>query len=126
MKKELIICILFIFMINFISSADENCTPEWHCTNWSECTGNKQVMICVDFNDCDDNSTRPEEERSCGEPVCTPDWNCTEWAPEKCPKSRKILPAGDCGWKEGCEAVLSTDIWALSRRNGARKDWINA
>lgn len=67
-----------------ILSATILCTPDWHCTNWSECMEGIQIRSCIDFNTCGDISTKPAENQSCG---CIPDWSCTEWQPEECPKN---------------------------------------
>ncbi len=78
------------------------CTPDWHCTNWSECIGGIQIRSCVDFNNCEDISTKPPENQSCD---CIPDWSCTEWQPKNCPKNetqtRTCEDLNNCGTNEG-------------------------
>lgn len=62
---------------------NQGCSPDWHCTNWSECIGDSMIRSCVDFNLCESNDTRPIETQSCGIP-CTPEWICDEWQPDPC------------------------------------------
>jgi len=42
------------------------CTPNWNCSNWSVCdvTGH-QYRTCMDINECNDTTNKPEEVRNC-------------------------------------------------------------
>ena len=82
--------------------SDLNCTPDWQCTNWSECMGIIQIRSCVDFNICGDNSTKPPENQSCTD--CIPNWECTEWQPDKCPKEG--IQTKNCTDLNNCEIII--------------------
>ncbi len=60
-----------------------SCITNWSCTSWGVCSNKIQSRTCADLNDCNDNSTKPEENQSC----CVQNWGCTDWSPEKCPKN---------------------------------------
>lgn len=44
----------------------QGCDPDWYCSEWMECVGGEQQRVCVDTNDCADDSSRPDEVRGCG------------------------------------------------------------
>jgi len=44
------------------------CTPDWVCTDWLDCTTGTQKRACVDANKCEDDSSIPELERDCDIP----------------------------------------------------------
>ncbi len=79
------------------------CTPNWSCTEWSECINNSQTRICTDLNSCNDLSDKPSETQSCI--PCVPNWDCTAWSPEECPKNetqtRICTDLNECGTEEG-------------------------
>lgn len=41
------------------------CTPDWMCSDWSDCVNNVQTRDCVDINNCNDNTGKPTESQSC-------------------------------------------------------------
>ncbi len=43
----------------------QECTPDWECTKWEECTEGMQVRSCKKTNDCNIDQGRPEESRVC-------------------------------------------------------------
>ena len=45
--------------------APEECTPDWSCTDWGDCTDGLQNRVCIDLNGCGDDSTMPSNQRSC-------------------------------------------------------------
>ena len=45
------------------------CSPNWNCTNWSECVNDKQTRSCVDENNCGVESGKPIVEKICGESI---------------------------------------------------------
>jgi len=49
------------------------CTPNWQCTEWSECINNQQTRLCVDENNCSAELNKPSELQSCISPVVEPD-----------------------------------------------------
>lgn len=103
MKNKLILfSLLFLALINIANA--EDCIPNWQCTNWSDCIGNKQIRSCIDLNTCADFTGKPTEEKICGT-VCNPNWQCTEWIPEVCPKnklqSRNCTDIKNCGTNKG-------------------------
>lgn len=80
---------------------DETCSPNWSCTEWSECVDSKKTRSCVDINNCGVNEGKPQETTSCSS-VCVPDWSCTEWS--KCKngeKERTCTDINNCGTDEG-------------------------
>jgi len=85
-----------------ILSTTTLCTPDWHCTNWSECINGIQIRSCVDFNTCGIPNEEYPENQSCD---CIPDWSCTAWQPEECPKNetqtRICDDLNDCETNEG-------------------------
>ncbi|MBN2422150.1 hypothetical protein JXB41_02895 [Candidatus Woesearchaeota archaeon] len=50
-----------------VQTADEEdeCSPEWVCSEWSDCTDNLQKRACVDNNKCDTEEAKPAEQRDC-------------------------------------------------------------
>lgn len=72
---------IFLVSINNISSAD--CTPNWQCSEWSDCIDNTQIRSCYDINLCGVDEGKPLERQACGDP-CTPDWQCSDWDPSGC------------------------------------------
>jgi hypothetical protein len=60
------------------------CTPQWDCGFWGVCIGRTQTRVCIDLNNCNNNSTKPNENQSC----CTQNWNCTAWLPAICPREK--------------------------------------
>ncbi len=97
-----IFLVLLLFAIPLISSA--TCNSNWQCSNWSDCVANKQIRACGDLTSCNNESSRPPEERFCGT-TCNPVWNCTSWEPEKCPENttqtRTCADSNNCGKLDG-------------------------
>lgn len=110
MKKVGLTFLILVLSICFVSAQENNCTPDWQCTIWSECIGKTQIRSCVDFNICGDNSTKPVEEQSCFQ--CTPNWECTTWQPEKCPKeeiqTKNCVDMNNCGTIIGKPAEIKS------------------
>jgi len=46
------------------------CTPNWTCSEWSECIGNLQTRKCTDANNCGTGEGKPEETRPCPSTPC--------------------------------------------------------
>jgi len=89
-KKVFFIFIILLFLLvclNIICAEENNCTPNWQCTNWSDCVGEIQIRSCIDPNSCENDSAKPVENQPCSQ--CIPNWQCTEWSPEKCPKNNR-------------------------------------
>ena len=86
------------------------CTPDWQCTNWSACLDKNQIRSCVDFNTCEDNSTKPSEMQDCS--ACIPNWQCTDWFPETCPptktQARNCTDTKYCNTLEGKPTEIKT------------------
>lgn len=64
------------------------CTPEWSCTDWSECIDSEQTRACIDVAQpaCGTDFNRPIEKQSCTTPTpppapssCIERWSCTDW-----------------------------------------------
>lgn len=53
------------------------CTPQWSCTEWSECISEEQTRTCVDVK-CGKTThpTKPEETQKC---ACKESWICSNW-----------------------------------------------
>ena len=45
---------------------EETCTPEWECSEWSDCIDGSQTRECTDSNNCGDTFSKPPETTSCG------------------------------------------------------------
>jgi len=41
------------------------CTPDWVCSDWIECSSGQQKRVCVDANRCETDENRPEGSREC-------------------------------------------------------------
>ena len=82
---------------------NSSCTPNWNCTEWSECIDGEEIRSCVDFNLCGNDSTKPDEIQEC-ETECLPVWDCSKWQPEKCSKdetqTRTCTDLNNCGTNE--------------------------
>lgn len=64
------------------------CTPQWSCTEWSDCRDSTQTRTCIDIANpaCGTDFNKPIEGQSCTTPEpkpqpasCTERWSCTEW-----------------------------------------------
>jgi uncharacterized repeat protein (TIGR01451 family) len=93
------------------------CTPNWQCTEWSECIDDVQTRTCTDLNNCGTEEGKPAESQACGE-ECTPNWQCDEWS--ECiddVQTRTCTDVNSCGSEEGkpaesqaCE-IVCTPNW---------------
>lgn len=52
-------------------SSTIRCTPNWQCTEWSECINARQRRECSDLNKCNDLSGKPDEIMTCSNPIIT-------------------------------------------------------
>jgi|GEM_PF-3027593 len=88
--------------VNSLSVADQACTENWLCGEWSSCSNNQQSRVCSDQNACGTTFQQPPLTQSCSAntntntntntnvnanansntnaPVCTEHWNCTAWS----------------------------------------------
>ena len=107
--NEKIFLALLLFATPLISSA--TCDSNWQCSNWSACVGNAQIRACGDLNSCNNESTRPPEERYCGT-TCNTNWNCTSWTPVDCPENqtqiRLCTDMSNCGKVDGKPEEIQT------------------
>lgn len=46
---------------------EKNCNYDWDCTQWSSCSGGKQVRNCTNIGTCAGTSSKPSEEVSCSD-----------------------------------------------------------
>lgn len=81
---------------------DDDCTPDWDCTEWSACSGGLRFRTCEDDNDCGVSPSTSQLEEVCdGGTSCVPTWSCTSWEPEECPeegeKTRTCTDSNSCG-----------------------------
>ena len=53
------------------------CTPQWSCSDWSQCIGGSQDRECIDINQCGTEEGKPPETQSCGIESILPE-NCTQ------------------------------------------------
>jgi hypothetical protein len=51
--------------------AEEKCTEEWGCSEWSECNDGLQTRECIDNNDCGTENRKPLETLECSVPQTT-------------------------------------------------------
>ena len=58
----------------------DSCESNWICTQWTECVNNVQRRTCIDTNECEDESTKPDTTRSCEQ---TPDEILASTTPEE-------------------------------------------
>lgn len=47
------------------SSSSNKCTPEWRCSEWSECINSAKTRTCEDMDFCGDSSSKPFEVVKC-------------------------------------------------------------
>ncbi len=100
------------------------CTPNWTCTEWSECTMEGfQYRNCTDTNNCGTNESKPEEQRECtpvldlpsewcGDGECNDNETCTN-----CP-----LDCGACPVKNETTQTTSTGTETSKGTHGNRKN----
>ncbi|MFA5406021.1 MAG: hypothetical protein WC307_01530 [Candidatus Nanoarchaeia archaeon] len=68
MNKLLISSLLLgaLFIMGCTSQAgNTDCTPDWSCTNWSECSNELKTRDCTDLNECGVNTSKPLESADC-------------------------------------------------------------
>jgi hypothetical protein len=53
------------------------CTPEWSCSDWSQCIDSSQDRECLDLNLCNSDTGKPNENQVCGIESVLPE-NCTK------------------------------------------------
>lgn len=80
------------------------CSPNWTCTEWTECAGGNKARICTDLNNCATDKDKPTESTTCTSaeevaPLCG-DGICSEG--EDCPQ--------DCIKDSGQSQGLFSDI----------------
>ncbi|MBR9702304.1 hypothetical protein GOV13_05285 [Candidatus Pacearchaeota archaeon] len=46
--------------------SSRKCSPDWKCSDWSECTNGMKTKSCTDLNFCGDSSSKPIEATECG------------------------------------------------------------
>ncbi len=46
---------------------EDECVPDWVCSDWLDCISGKQNRVCVDANRCGIDDEKPEESRDCGD-----------------------------------------------------------
>lgn len=66
--------------------AQNSCSANWNCSNWTICTSSQQTRICVDSKGCNTTTNKPTEVQSCVS--CNVNWSCTNWKPTECPKNK--------------------------------------
>lgn len=49
-------------------SGSAECTPDWECSEWTECSNFNHKRVCIDRNGCDTSEGRPALSESCGQP----------------------------------------------------------
>lgn len=61
-------------------SINNNCLPEWQCSQWSACNESGiKTRLCRDNNLCANYTDMPKEETDC-DALCVPDWKCSIWS----------------------------------------------
>ena len=88
----------------------EECTPDWNCTEWSNCENETQTRNCSDINECGINTNKPSENQTCNTTKeCTPTWSCSNWS--ECLSSiqtRICNDSNDCNNETGKPAESQT------------------
>ncbi len=97
------------------------CTPDWSCTDWSDCRDGQQTRSCLDIANptCGTDFNRPLEQQTCTTPEpkprpegCTERWSCTEWT--ECVDGQRVRTCLDlerCG-TETSKPALTFDCSA--------------
>ncbi len=49
------------------AAINRSCTPNWKCSDWSECVNGEQTRKCTDLNKCGSEEKKPAEKRNCVE-----------------------------------------------------------
>lgn len=44
---------------------EPTCTPDWGCTEWSDCVNSTIERVCYDWNECGTNESKPDEQMAC-------------------------------------------------------------
>lgn len=73
---------------------EEECLPEWDCTEWSSCGADKlEKRTCTDKNNCEADK---EETRACT--VCQESWTCLSWSTcQNSVQTRSCFDQNKCG-----------------------------
>ena len=109
---------IFIQKIN-----EQACTPEWECSDWSECVNETQTRNCSVKNNCKIQENKPKETRECNKTneTCEENWNCTEWG--ECvneTQTRNCTDENNCGTNKSkpAEKRNCTVLETCSELNG--------
>jgi len=100
-----------------------SCTPNFKCSEWSECKGGEQVRVCIDSSGCVSNK---QEKRACTSetPVtisCIPNWQCLDWS--ECndnEQTRKCTDINNCNTQENKPAETKKCVLAPTGKTTAR------
>jgi hypothetical protein len=49
------------------TTASGSCTPNWKCSEWTECVNGQQKRVCFDTNECGTNEGKPAQTQSCAQ-----------------------------------------------------------
>ncbi len=52
----------------------EECTPDWNCTEWSDCINGTKTRTCTDLNTCGTDEDKPDESKACGAEAVKKNW----------------------------------------------------
>ena len=44
---------------------EEECVPNWVCSEWTDCVNYQQRRVCIDRNECGSDEGKPDERQSC-------------------------------------------------------------
>lgn len=85
--------------LNFTSNI---CIPNWDSGDWGSCIDGTQIRAVTDLNNCNDDSNKPAENRTCTE-TCTPQWEIKDWetCKEDGTQTRNVTDSNNCGTTTG-------------------------
>lgn len=116
-----------------------SCTPDWRCTDYSDCVDGKKTRTCTDNNNCSTDAGKPDEEDNCrttsggggdDPPVitnrtrCTENWQCTSWS--ACTisgvQTRTCTDANSCGTETSKPVLVNTCTYGGTCSDGVKNN----
>jgi len=100
-------------LINITVSVKDSgpCTPDWNCTDWSECENESQTRECEDLNECKSDKT---ETRSCGTSDLCSEGYCNIGI---------SCPSDETATGEDCELNGEEGVCCIEATSGCEDRW---
>jgi len=73
------------------------CTPDWSCSDWSNCIDGMKTRTCTDLNDCGTEDGKPSERDSCHECASSSECDTDEYCNYQFKCKPKIDDCQPCG-----------------------------